>query len=231
MRATRFLALSLPALLTLGSPAAAHHPGNRLDEVMTGKEDYFQTIDRPAPGFELVDANGRPFALSDSTDRIVVLNFIYASCPDVCPLHAEKLAEIQAMINQTPMKDRVQFISITTDPANDSSDVLKSYGPAHGLDPTNWTFLTAGPDQGEDATRKLVEAYGHKFMKTEDGYQVHGVVTHVIDRGGRWAANFHGLKFDPLNLVLYVNGLTNNPQKAAEPTLWEKVRRWFASSS
>src|SRR3546814_15842350 len=92
------------------------------------------------------------------------------------------------------MKDRWQFVSITTDPANDTPDMLKAYGPAHGLDPANWVFLTAGPDQGEDTTRKLVEAYGHRFMITEDGLQVHGVVTHVIDRGGPWSANFHGLK-------------------------------------
>ena len=227
MRATSFLAFALPALLALGSPAAAHHPGDRLDEVMTGKEQFFQTVDKPAPGFELVDADGKPVALSDFADRIVVMHFIYAGCPDVCPLHADRIAEIQGMINQTPMKDRVQFVSITTDPANDTPDVLKAYGPSHGLDPANWVFVTAGPEQGEDATRRLVEAYGHKFMITEDGLQVHGVVTHVIDRGGRWAANFHGLKFDPLNLVLYVNGLTNNPQKAAEPTFWEKVRSWF----
>lgn len=227
MRAMRFLGLALPVLLVLGSPAAAHHPGDKLDEVMTGKEEFFQTIDKPAPGFELVDADGTPVALSAFADRIVVMHFIYASCPDVCPLHAEKIAEIQEMVSQTPMKDRVQFVSITTDPANDTPDVLKDYGPMHGLDPTNWVFLTAGPDQGEDTTRNLVQAYGHKFTKTEEGLQVHGIVTHVIDRGGRWAANFHGLEFDPLNLVRYVTALTNNPQKPAEPTLWEKVRNWF----
>src|SRR3546814_10273270 len=85
---------------------------------MTGKEQFFQTIDGPAPGFDLVDADGRPVALSDFADRIVVMHFIYAGCPDVCPLHADRIAEIQEMINQTPMKDRVQFVSITTDPAN-----------------------------------------------------------------------------------------------------------------
>src|SRR3546814_1503173 len=100
MRATSFLALVLPALLALGLPAAAHHPGDRLDEVMTGKEEYFQTIDRRAPGFELVDADGKPVALSEFADRIVVMHFINAGCPDVCPLHADRIAEIQGMIDR-----------------------------------------------------------------------------------------------------------------------------------
>lgn len=219
--------MALPALLALGSPAAAHHPGDKLDEVMISKEHFFQMIDRPAPPFNLVDADGRQVALSDFADRIVILHFIYAGCPDVCPLHAEKIAEVQRMVNISPMKDRVQFISITTDPANDTPEVMKDFGPAHGLDPVNWIFLTAEESQAEDATRILVKAFGHKFKATEDGLQVHGVVTHVIDRGGRWAANFHGLQFDPINLVLYINGLTNKHRKPPEPTLWERFRSWF----
>src|SRR3546814_17184096 len=82
-------------------------------------------------------------------------------------------------------------------PRSTRTDTLVPYTTLfRSLDPANWVFLTAGPDQGEDTTRKLVEAYGHRFMITEDGLQVHGVVTHVVDRGGRWSANFHGLKFD-----------------------------------
>src|SRR3546814_13559557 len=69
MRATSFLALVLPALLALGLPAADHHPGDRLDEVMTGKDEYFQTIDRRAPRFELVQADWKPVVPSGFPDR------------------------------------------------------------------------------------------------------------------------------------------------------------------
>ena len=90
---------------------------------------------------------------------------------------------------------------------------MRDYGPAHGLDPANWTFLTTTKIEPEDATRKLAEAYGHKFEKTEDGDQMHGIVTHVIDRQGMWKANFHGLQFDPVNLVTFVNALTNDTSR------------------
>ena len=58
---------------------------------------------------------------------------------------------------------------------------------------------------------------------------MHGVVTHVIDRGGRFAAKFHGMRFDPLNMVLYVNGLTNNVPKPAkpEPGWWDSLKAMF----
>src|SRR3546814_885221 len=120
----RDLALALFVVLASAAPTAAHHPGADLDRVMGSKEKYFQLIDRPAPAFELMGAGEKAVTLADFTDKIVVLHFVYASCPDVCPLHAEKLAEVQAKVNLSPMKDMVQFVTITTDPAKDTADVL-----------------------------------------------------------------------------------------------------------
>ncbi|MCT9000279.1 SCO family protein [Chelativorans intermedius] len=116
---------------------------------------------------------------------------------------------------------------MTTDPERDTPEVLKGYGPVHGLDPaTNWLFLTSGPDKPEDTTRKFAERFGHGFTVTEDGYQVHSVVTHIIDQNGRWVANFHGLGFEPTNMVLFINGLinVNVPHHEPEPSLWSKLR-------
>jgi protein SCO1/2 len=226
----RDLALALLVALAWTAPAAAHHPGADLDRVIGSKETYFQPIDRPAPAFELMGAGEKVVTLADFSERVLVLHFVYASCPDVCPLHAEKLADVQAKINLSPMKDMVQFVTITTDPEKDTPDVLTGYGPAHGLDPANWTFLTTLPDQAESSTRALAEAFGHSFTEGEDGYQTHGVVTHVIDRGGRWAANFHGLRFESVNMVLYINGLINNataPNPKPEPSLWDRVKDLF----
>ena len=58
---------------------------------------------------------------------------------------------------------------------------------------------------------------------------MHGTVTHVIDRGGRFAAKFHGLRFDPLNMVLYINGLSNNVQKPGreQPDTWDQLKTIF----
>jgi protein SCO1 len=125
-------------------------------------------------------------------------------------VHSELIARVQGMVNDTPMKDMVQFLTVTTDPADDTADVMKAYGDAHGLDASNWMFLTTKPGQPDDTTRKLSEGYDVRFDPLEGGQQMHGVVTHIIDRDGRFAAKFHGLRFDPLNLVFYINGLTNN---------------------
>jgi protein SCO1/2 len=203
------LALAFVAA-TASAPVATAHSLEGLERQLGDRERYFQAIDKETPDFTLADADGRLVRLADFRDKVVVLHFIYIGCPDVCPLHAEKIAEVQAMVNRTPMKDRVRFVTVTTDPAHDTPDVLRGYGPAHGLDSVNWMFLTAPEGHGEDATRRLAERFGQKFTKTDDGYQMHGIVTYVIDREGRWRANFHGLKFASVNLVMYVNALVND---------------------
>jgi protein SCO1/2 len=214
---------------TAAADASAHSLKD-LEALLGDREKFFQPLDKLAPAFALRDASGNAVRLSDFRGKVVVLHSIYARCPDVCPLHAERIAEVQSMVNQTPMRDAVQFVSITTDPKNDRPDVMRDYGAAHGLDPVNWTFLTARPDQPEDATRALAEAYGHKFKKTEDGYQTHGIVTHVIDKQGQWRGNFHGLRFAPTSLVLLVNALVNDHHKGAaagNDGLWDKIRGLF----
>jgi protein SCO1 len=169
MQSLKRMAISL-AVLAASAPAAAAHSLDELDAQLRDREKYFQPMDQNAPAFTLQDAQGRTVSLEDLRGKVVVLHFIYTSCPDVCPLHAERIAEIQKMVNQTPMRELVQFVTITTDPERDTPDVMRQYGSAHGLDRVNWVFLTTTPDQPEDATRKLAERFGHGFTETTDGY-------------------------------------------------------------
>ncbi|MFC3325033.1 SCO family protein [Mesorhizobium cantuariense] len=223
MRLLRGL-VALTALISGFIHGAQAHSLDEVDAMLQGDEKYFQPIDKPAPDFNLHTADGRVMRMAELRGKVVVLHFIYTSCPDVCPLHAEKIAEVQAMVNATPMKDQVTFVTITTDPTRDTPDVMRDYGPAHGLDPVNWLSLTTTQGQPEDTTRKLAEAFGHKFTLTDDGYQMHGTVTHVIDKEGRWRANFHGLNFAPVSLVTLVNALTNNVERPHD----EPEEGWLA---
>ncbi len=166
MKISRRPTVGLVLSLGLAGPAVAHSL-KELEDQLHGREKYFQPVERPAPPFTLRDPEGRTVSLSDLRDKVVVLHFIYASCPDVCPLHADRIAEIQRLVNVTPMRDQVRFITITTDPERDTPDVMRGYGPAHGLDASNWVFLTSGSDRPEE-TRRLAKEYGHTFTPTEE---------------------------------------------------------------
>lgn len=226
---SRRAVLGATMVAAFATPAFPHSL-EEVEQDIHDQEKYFQPVDSEAPSFSLQDAEGRPVQFSDFRGKVVVLHFIYTNCSDFCPLHAEKIAEIQKMLNVTPMKDMVEFISITTDPKRDFGQVLRDFGNNHGLDLVNWTFLTTAPGQADDTTLKIAESYGLKFAVTKDGAQMHGVVTHVIDQDGRLRARFHGLKFQSLNLVVYVNALVNKvqmPHADDEPGFWEKLKEWF----
>ena len=196
-------------LASVGVAPAAAHSLKDLEGQLLKRERYVQMMSKKAPEFTLQDANGKRIGLSDFAGKVVVLNFVYTNCPDVCPLHSEAIASIQEAINPTPMKGLVQFVTITTDPKRDTTTVMKTYGSTHGLDPVNWVFLTSGPDKPA-VTRELAWRYGLKFTQTKEGYQMHGVVTHLIDKSGNIRARYHGLKFNETNMIVHINALTND---------------------
>ena len=202
-------AVAVIAALAFTANAAQGHSLEELENDLVGREAYVEFVDRPAPGFTLSDAQARAVGLADFRGSVVVLIFLYTNCPDVCPLHSALLASLQDDVNRTPMRDLVQFISVTTDPERDTPEIMDAYGAALGLDARNWAFLTSGAGDA-DATRRLAEAYGLKFTPAGDGYQMHGVVTHLIDKSGNLRARYHGLKVDPGNILLYINALTND---------------------
>ena len=211
---------TLSAILWLVLAAVALSPAktvlaHSLDDVeqqLSKRDAYLQVVNQDVPPFGLQDLNGQPRELNDFQDKVVILNFIFASCTDLCPLHTQKLIDIQAMINDTPMRDIVQFISITTDPARDTPDVLKKYIGDQGVDPSNWIFLTSGP-QEPTTTRDLAQRFGLKFTPTDDGQQLHGAVTHLIDKEGRIRARYHGMDFGNVNFVQHANALVNDFDK------------------
>ena len=206
--------LALPLAVTAGllavtpAPALAHHTLQQMEEALREREDYLQLMNKEAPTFALKDPDGWPVRLEDFKGKVVILNFVFATCTDVCPLHSDLIADIQGKVNVLPVREQVQFITITTHPELDTPELLKPYGTKHGLDPANWTFLTSGPERPTE-TREIAERYGLKFTPVGNGQFIHGVVTYVIDQKGVLRARYHGLKFNPVNLVMHVNALIN----------------------
>lgn len=73
--------------------------------------------------------------------RTVVINTIYTGCKDACPLITQQLNQVRAKLG--PMFGReVHFVTITSDPDNDSPEALRQYAKAQSALVPGWTFLT-----------------------------------------------------------------------------------------
>ncbi len=209
VRPRRFFGFGISLALIAGVAASAGaHSLKSVEDQLRQDERYLQLMNQPAPNFALEDAYGNQVSLDDFNGKVVVLNFVYARCKDECPLHSRFIASVQNPINQTPMREQVQFVSIATDTedAQATAVAMRGYAANYGLDTVNWKFLYRGSGT-PDATIMLAKQYGLAFVPTVEGDQMHGVVTHLIDPNGLLRARYHGLKFNPVNLIIYAGAL------------------------
>jgi protein SCO1 len=85
--------------------------------------------------------------------KAVVINLIYTSCKDVCPLETAKLREVQRLLGDRVGKE-IFFYSISIDPKHDTPPVLKAYAERFHVGP-GWTFLTGKKADIDLIGRKL----------------------------------------------------------------------------
>jgi protein SCO1/2 len=145
-----------------------------------GSPPPFPVIGRVAPDFALTDQQGKRVRLADLRGRLILLNFIYTNCRDVCPLTTAMLTRVQrGLISRGWWVRDVVFLTVTTDPARDTSAVLAAYAKRYRADARGWHFLT-----GDEVTlSKIYRAYGVTVMPS-GAAQVHDLPTFVIDRRG-----------------------------------------------
>jgi len=93
------------------------------------------------PDVTLTGMDGRPVVLRALLDggRPVTLQFVFTTCPTICPL----LTGITARVREDLGKDRekIRAVSISIDPEHDTPAVLREYAANFDADP-DWHFLT-----------------------------------------------------------------------------------------
>ncbi len=100
----------------------------------------------PAPAVDLVDSAGGRFALRSLEGKAVLVSFLYTTCNGTCPLTASALDRARrALRDEGLWGRRVEFVSITLDPARDTPEALTAYARAYRADPKAWHFLTGSP--------------------------------------------------------------------------------------
>ncbi len=90
--------------------------------------------------FKLKNQFGKEVGLEDWGDKIIIADFIFTSCPNVCPTLTKNIKKIQTAFNKTD--SIVRFVSFTIDPDRDSVTRMKAYGDKYGINHDTWWFLT-----------------------------------------------------------------------------------------
>ena len=135
------------------------------------------------PAFTLTGADGKPFGSRDLDGRPWVVDFIFTSCPSVCPRMTEDMAKLQTWAVNRALDGRVRLVSISVDPARDTPAALRAYAEKFHARPSLWAFLTGSPQAVEDAAvRGFKIAVGKEKDDSEDGFAiVHGTKFVLVD--------------------------------------------------
>ena len=94
------------------------------------------------PSFRLTDAQGVVIDESVLKGKYTAVDFFYTSCPLICPGMTAAMKRIQDETDGTDL----QLLSISIDPAVDTTEVLKDYSEAYKADPDRWRFANGTPE-------------------------------------------------------------------------------------
>ena len=142
----------------------------------------------PIPQFTLTERSGEPFDSRALEGKVWIADFFFASCPGTCPMLGARMAELH---QQFAREDGVRFVSITTDPANDTPAALQEYAKRFGAD-HRWLFLT-----GDKSTIWKLCENGFKLsvVDTPDAVEpiTHSTRFVLVDRRGVVRGTYDGL--------------------------------------
>ncbi|MGF1468114.1 MAG: SCO family protein [Sandaracinaceae bacterium] len=133
--------------------------------------------------FALVDQRGEPFGSEDLRGHPYVVDFIFTSCPDVCPTMSAQLANLDRRLADV---EELRFVSITVDPAHDTPEELRAYGQRFGADPARWHLLTGEPDRVEQVIEQtFFSPVGERLDRPDGRYEIlHGQRFLLVDGEG-----------------------------------------------
>lgn len=136
-------------------------------------------IVKAVPDFELQDWNGENVSASVNRGKIVLMEFMFTSCPDICPLTTFKMVKLQEQLKLKALfGDKVQFVAVTFDPEQDTPDVMRKYAERMKLDMAGWHVLRGD----EQSTKEIAAKYGIMVQNMGDGQFTHSVTSlNLID--------------------------------------------------
>ena len=151
------------------------------------------------PAFSLTDQSGKPVTAETFRGQPFVLTFVFTRCavPNFCPLMTSHFAELQTLIKaeRSPVAN-TRLLSITLDPAFDTSEILKQYGEHSNEDPNDWSLATGDPKQID----ALTQAFS-VYRQTESGVLSHGLATALVDPNGKIVKIWRGNAWKPDEVI------------------------------
>lgn len=173
--------VSFLGLALLGSIAAGYWL------VSGGRIGQTETADLVGGPFALTDQRGATLSNADLEGRYMMVFFGYTYCPDFCPTTLTVVTQAMDLL-EPELRDKVEPVFITIDPARDTQDALAEYAK-HFHEKIH--FLTGSEQQ----IAEVAKAYRVFYQKIEseefsDYLMDHSTITYLMGPDGRYVSHY-----------------------------------------
>ncbi|CAI6061894.1 SCO family protein [Cohnella sp. JJ-181] len=137
-------------------------------------------VEGNAPTFALQDLDGQPFSSDRLNGTVRLMEFMYTSCPDICPATSYNMVLIQNELKKQGLfGDKTKMLAITFDPQRDTAEVMRNYAAKMDMDLSGWVLL-----RGEETeTAHIAEQFGVTVQNLGDGQFVHNATSLILIDG------------------------------------------------
>ncbi|WP_103727049.1 SCO family protein [Flavobacterium croceum] len=141
--------------------------------VVNGKDTIYPKIH----DFSFIDQDSITVTNKTFENKIYVADFIFLSCPTICPKMHTELSSVYNIYKNNP---NILFISHTIDPEHDTVERLKAYTKSNKIS-NKWHFVTGNRDSIYSIATKSYFATAYNDSKEPGGY-VHSGGFLLIDK-------------------------------------------------
>ena len=93
----------------------------------------------PATSFTLTNQFSRSISLEDYRGKVVLVTFLYTSCPDICPLTTSNIREAYELLGSDAQE--LAIVAVSVDPERDTVEEALAFS-RHWQMTDRWDFLT-----------------------------------------------------------------------------------------
>lgn len=163
--------------------------------------------------FSLDSTLARPVELKEFKGKVVLLNFGYTSCPDVCPVVVARMSQVMKALGDKG--DKVQPLFVSFDSERDTVDKLRAY---LGYFDPRIIGMTGKAEQIQSVAKQYSVVYIKQENPTSGVFYSHSDFIYLLDQQGRVRA----LYANDIKVEQIKSDIESLLDASAESTSWWK---------
>jgi protein SCO1 len=155
------------------------------------------TPSKPAPALDLRNyTGGARVNVASFRGKALLVTFVYAHCPDVCPLIISNLGIVQRLLGTRASK--TQIVAVSVDPRGDTRPVVAKFLKERGMS-GRMLYLTGSAHE----LGRVWSAWGVGSERDakDPEFVDHSAAVYGVDASGRWRTVYLGDTWKPSEIA------------------------------